>query len=209
MGELSLFNAYDIVTEAIDRATEGKPVGRSKAVYSPKHFGYNITLPYTGGDAGMAGEIKAACNAAMNREYIAGAETHARSIWLKLDKKEIESLLRAAVRELPEAGLADGDTMAGFTLMKMRTLAKSGDRGLSEDARILHAMWLALGITAFHKDKKRTMARLTEACKAIDGMFSGFAPDKRASARAMNGLAGMAAHKLIYAGIIIEEDGYI
>ena len=40
-------------------------------------------------------------------------------------------------------------------------------------------------------------------------MFSGFAPDKRASARAMNGLAGMAAHKLIYAGIIIEEDGYI
>ena len=68
---------------------------------------------------------------------------------------------------------------------------------------------LALGITAFHKDKKRTRARLTEACKAIDGMFSGFAPDKRASARAMNGLAGMAAHKLIYAGIIIEEDGYI
>ena len=187
-----MFNAYAQVTAALDRAVTGLPAGRSKAVYAKN---CHAIVPCT--DEAYANDIAARCREAVG----CTAEITGKSIAVALDANTLASLLRKAMADAEQSEREpDGDTDEGFAELKLRTLARKGDRGLCDtDGKrcFLHACRCAFGILRIcrdaHKQPRRTLYAVREMLKDI--------PTKeRESIRRECGLIGMAGSALMSAG---------
>ena len=187
-----MFNAYAQVTAALDRAVTGLPAGRSKAVYAK---GCHVIVPCT--DEAYVGYIAARCREAVG----CTAEITGKSIAISLDADTLASLLRKAMAGAEQSEREpDGDTDEGFAELKLRTLARKGDRGLCDTDGIKRAAWLLMGVTAYPQDAKRTAARMKEAALAVREMLKDIPTKERESIRRECGLIGMAGSALMSAG---------
>lgn len=187
-----MFNAYAQVTAALDRAVTGLPAGRSKAVYAK---GCHVIVPCT--DETYANDIAARCREAVG----CTANINGRSIAVSLDANTLASLLRKAMADSEQSEHEpDGDTDEGFAELKLRTLARKGDRGLYDTDGVKRAAWLLMGVTAYPHDAKRTAARMKEAALAVREMLTDIPTKERESIRRECGLIGMAGSALMSAG---------
>lgn len=187
-----MFNAYAQVTAALDRAVTGLPAGRSKAVYAK---GCHAIVPCT--DEAYANDIAARCREAVG----CTAEINGRSIAVSLDANTLASLLRKAMADAEQSKREpDGDTDEGYAELKLRTLARKGDRGLYDTDGVKRAAWLLMGVTAYPQDAKRTAARMKEAALAVREMLTDIPTKERESIRRECGLIGMAGSALMSAG---------
>ena len=187
-----MFNAYAQVTAALDRAVTGLPAGRSKAVYAK---GCHVIVPCT--DEAYANDIAARCREAVG----CTANINGRSIAVALDADTLASLLRKAMADAEQSEYEpDGDTDEGFAELKLRTLARKGDRGLYDAEGVKRAAWLLMGITAYPHDAKRTAARMKEAALSVREMLKDIPTKERESIRRECGLIGMAGGALMSAG---------
>lgn len=192
-----MFNAYAQVTAALDRAVTGLPAGRSKAVYAKS---CHAIVPCT--DEAYANGIAARCREAVG----CTVNINGRSIAVALDANTLASLLRKAMADAEQSEREpDGDTDEGFAELKLRTLARKGDRGLYDTDGVKRAAWLLMGITAYPHDAKRTAARMKEAALAVREMLTDIPTKERESIRRECGLIGTAGSALMSAGRRIIE----
>lgn len=192
-----MFNAYAQVTAALDRAVTGLPVGRSKAVYAKS---CHAIVPCT--DEAYANGIAARCREAVG----CTVNINGRSIAVALDANTLASLLRKAMADAEQSEREpDGDTDEGFAELKLRTLARKGDRGLYDTDGVKRAAWLLMGVTAYPHDAKRTAARMKEAALAVREMLTDIPTKERESVRRECGLIGTAGGALMSAGRRIIE----
>ncbi len=191
-------NAVGQALSALDSRLNKINFGRAKAVFPKSGAGCNICVPYLGEGEPNRDELLLNIKEALGDDAVKSLEIKEKSALITLSATKLGELLRLAAQYCaPDETEPDGDTEAGFTRLKLRTLAKKGDMGITDTPGVTRAAWLLLGAAAYPENPARTAARLHEACLAVKNMFSDIPTRERESVRRQNGLVGIAGERIV------------
>lgn len=194
-------NAVGQVLSALDSRLNKNAFGRAKAVFPKSGAGCNISVPYLGEGEPNRDELLLNIKEALGSDAVKSLEFKGKSALITLSAAKLSELLRLAAKySAPNETEPDGDTEAGFIELKLRTLAKKGDMGITDTPGVMRAAWLLLGAAAYPENPARTRARLHEACLAVKDMFADIPTSERESVRRQNGLVGIAGERIVGEG---------